>query len=86
MASEKLKREVFDKATPVRGRDPEAWRRDVAGNLIRYASHGTHGEYGWEIDHKVPVSKGGSDNIRNLQALHHEDNAAKSDKHPHRHG
>lgn len=86
MANENLKRAVFSKATPIRGRDPEIWGRDAAGNVIRYGSYGTQGKYGWEIDHKKPVSRGGSDDLRNLQPLHHEENKDKSDKHPHRLG
>ena len=72
--------QVWDKATPIRGKNPEAWRKDPEGNVIRYGSYGTQGEYGWEIDHKKPRSKGGTDNIRNLQPLQWEENRAKSNK------
>lgn len=74
------KDEVWEKAAKVRGENPDVLRRDSKGNIIRYNSYGTHGEYGWDIDHKRPKSKGGSDNIRNLQALHWEANLKKSDK------
>ncbi|MCG8104951.1 MAG: HNH endonuclease [Candidatus Thiodiazotropha endolucinida] len=34
---------------------------------------------GWEIDHIKPSSRGGSDNIRNLQALKTKVNREKAD-------
>jgi len=73
---------VWEKGTPIRGRNPETWRKDSEGNVIRYGSYGTKGDYGWEIDHKNPSSKGGTDNIRNLQPLQWEENRIKSDKYP----
>ncbi|MCB9047275.1 MAG: HNH endonuclease [Chitinophagales bacterium] len=39
-------------------------------------------EYGWEIDHIIPVAAGGTDNIHNLQALHWKVNEEKGDQHP----
>ena len=72
--------QVWDKAAAIRGKDPDVWRRDAAGNVIRHASYGTTGEYGWEIDHKNPVSKGGTDHQRNLQPLHWQENREKGDK------
>lgn len=80
MASKKDIETVWEKAKPVRGKDPDVWRKDVEGNPIRHGSYGTQGEYGWEIDHKHPVSKGGSDHQKNLQPLHWEANREKSDK------
>ena len=80
MASKRLIDEMWEKAQPVRGRNPETWRRDDEKNLIRKPSYGTQGEYGWEIDHKNPKSKGGSDNPRNLRPLHWEENREKGDK------
>ncbi|KUG25132.1 hypothetical protein ASZ90_005048 [hydrocarbon metagenome] len=35
--------------------------------------------YGWEIDHIIPLSLGGTDDIANLQPLHWENNRKKSD-------
>ena len=80
MPSQKLINDVWEKAKPIRGKNPDVWRRDAEGNKIRYGSYGTQGEYGWELDHKNPVSNGGTDNPRNLQPLHWEENRAKSDK------
>jgi 5-methylcytosine-specific restriction endonuclease McrA len=82
MPSNKLIDKVWEKATAMRGKNPDAWRKDSKGNTIRKASYGTQGEYGWEIDHKNPVAKGGTDDLRNLQPLHWEENREKSDKYP----
>ena len=80
MVSKKVIDQTWEKAKPIRGRNPETWGRDAEGNKIRKASHGTQGEYGWHVDHKNPKAKGGTDNPRNLQPLHWEANLKKSDK------
>ena len=80
MVTKKEVEGTWDRASKARGRNPSSWRRDEMGNLIRKASYGTEGEYGWEVDHRNPVSKGGSDDPRNLRALQTEANKRKSDK------
>jgi hypothetical protein len=80
MPSKKVVQAAWEKAASVRGRDPATWRRDEEGNLIRAASYGTQGEYGWEVDHRKPVAKGGTDDPCNLRALHTTANREKSDK------
>ncbi|PWL75365.1 HNH endonuclease [Candidatus Gastranaerophilales bacterium] len=72
----------WEKGTKIRGKNPDVWRKDCKGNTIRYGSYGTCGEYGWEIDHKHPVSQGGTNNYRNLQALHWQANRSKGKKYP----
>lgn len=80
MASKKTIDDVWDKGKPIRGKNPEAWRRDPDGNKIRKGSYGTEGEYGWEIDHIKPKARGGGDDLRNLQPLRPDANREKSDK------
>ena len=74
------KQKVWEKAHSIRGKNPDQYRRDAEGNVIRHASYGTLGKFGWEIDHKIPKSKGGSDAENNLRALHWEANREKGDK------
>ena len=80
MATKKQIEDTWDAAKEIRGKSPEVWRRDEEGNVIRRASYGTQGDYGWEIDHRNPVANGGTDNPRNLRALQWEENREKSDK------
>lgn len=80
MASQKKIDETWEKAKEIRGKNPDVWRKDVYDNKIRKSSYGTRGEYGWEIDHKNPKHNDGSDQSRNLQPLHWEENREKSDK------
>lgn len=58
MASNNIIKQVWEKAKPIRGQNPDAFRRDAKGNKIRRGSYGTHGEYGWQIDHKHPKGRG----------------------------
>lgn len=80
MATKKLIEEVWEKAKPIRGKDPDAWRKDKYDNKIRFGSYGTRGDYSWEIDHKNPKDKRGSDQLRNLQPLQWEENREKGTK------
>ncbi len=73
---------AWNKADPIKGKNPEVWREDNYGNTIKRGSYGTQGKYGWEVDHKHPKAKGGTDSPRNLQALHWEENRKKSDQYP----
>ena len=80
MPSKKDVEATWERAPKVRGENPDVWRRDEVGKKIRKAPYGTVGEFGWEVDHRNPVSKGGSDDGRNLRALNWKSNRRKSDK------
>lgn len=79
---EEIIQEVWEKGKPVRGKDSDLYRRDVAGNVIYKPSHGKNSEMGWEVDHKRPVSKGGKDNLGNLQPLQTGENKDKGNEYP----
>lgn len=79
--SEKRKRIVWNKASVIPGWDPNVWRRDRFGWTMNYQAYGDrNNDYGWEIDHNIPVSAGGQDNIFNMQPLHFRTNIFKSNK------
>ena len=65
---------VWDKAKPLKGRDSDKVRQDPYGNEIHRRQYGQETEHGWEIDHITPKSHGGSDRIKNLQALQTDTN------------
>ena len=62
--------------------DPRVYRVDQCGALMKRSAYGVIGVYGWEIDHKRPVSRGGSDELGNLQPLHWRNNRGKGDNFP----
>ena len=53
--------------------------RDITGELVYRHEHS---ETGWHIDHIKPLSKGGSNHIKNLQVLAAKENEAKADDYP----
>ena len=58
---------------------PDVWRRDAFDNAIRHDDYGNRdSDYGWEIDHIVPVSRGGTDAISNLRPLQWSANVARN--------
>lgn len=71
---------IWWKATPIKNLDKKDFQKDKFGNKIRWKDRGKISEYGWEIDHIIPKSKGGTDDISNLQPLHWQANRKKSDK------
>lgn len=76
-------RAVWDKGHLIPGRDPDEWRCDICGSTIRFLDHGnTKSRFGWEIDHVLPVSKGGKDDGANLRPLQWEINRLKGDAYP----
>lgn len=63
------KDKLWASAKTIPGKDPNLYRLDPYGNEIYYHSFGKNSEKGWTSDHIKPSSRGGSDTIRNLQAL-----------------
>lgn len=80
--SELIKNQVWNNARVMQGYNPNIWRQDLVGAWIKYDQYGEQSKYGWEIDHLCPSSRGGSDDISNLNALHWRNNRRKSDDYP----
>ena len=76
--SERAIQLVWEKGIRVEGY-PETIRKDVCGDWIQRNQHGSHSNYGWEIDHIVPASRGGPDALHNLRPLHWQNNRKRQD-------
>ena len=58
----------------------ETLRVDAWGwTIVRQDFGNTRSRYGWEIDHIIPVSQGGGDDLSNLQPLQWENNRRKDE-------
>jgi len=69
---------VWEKAKRVPGKNPAHTRKDAYGNLIRWQHYGMSTKYGWHIDHHIPQSRGGSDDVSNLVPMQYAANIKKS--------
>jgi 5-methylcytosine-specific restriction endonuclease McrA len=71
---------VWNMGTIVPGYDQNKYRRDRCGAWMAWTEYGNRDSaHGWEIDHIVPISRGGQHVINNAQPLHWRNNAAKAD-------
>lgn len=84
MATKKQQQVAWNNANRIKGKNPDVYRQDAYGNTIYKSSYGKKSDMGWEVDHKHPVSKGGTDCDKNLHAVQWEENRIKSDKYPYK--
>lgn len=78
--SETTIQRVWEKGTVDSNNSPAEWRKDQCGAWIHRSDYGNRdSDYGWEVDHITPESKGGNDDLSNLRPLQWENNANKQD-------
>ena len=71
--------QVWNKATRVSdANEAKGFRKDQCGAWILKSAHGDRSSpWGWEIDHIIPTSQSGTNQIGNLRPLHWRNNAAR---------
>lgn len=74
--------EAWEKAKPVKGVNPNIWRKDFAGAWIRKLDYGQRSMYGWSADTIRPISQGGETEENNLVAMHWKNRASKANNYP----
>ena len=77
--SDEVVQKVWSKGKTVEGYDKNQYRKDCCGAWMQRDLYGTTNQYGWEIDHVYPSSKGGTDDLVNLRPMHWENNRSKGD-------
>lgn len=82
---------LWNNASRVDGKNPEIWRHDPCGALIKKDDYGNRAsDYGWEVDHIVSrafLQQAGATNddidyIDNLRAMHWANNDSKGKDYP----
>ena len=85
--SETQKDHCWEKAPKRSTLNKNEYRFGAAGALIKYDDYGDEdSKFGWNIDHRKPISAGGSDEDSNIRAMHWENNLAKGDDYGNKNG
>ncbi len=69
---------VWNKGRPIPNYDPNVWRYDDDGRVIKRSDYGkSDSRHGWQIVHIVASALGGLDGLANLRPLHCKGNASR---------
>lgn len=88
--TEKQINDVWEKGSVIPDKDPDVYRKDAAGAIIKKDNRKVNTQFGWEIDHIYPkaklkeagVPKEKWDDLVNLRPLQADNNRKKGDDYP----
>jgi len=79
MATKDQIEKAWENAKKARGLNTDLYRKDPNGDIIFKPFYEKNSDKGWKVDYITPKSKGGSDDVDNLQVLKIKDSGQKGD-------
>lgn len=76
---------VWEKSAIISGYDATRYRKDLTGAWIernKYGDTSIDQGLGWEVDHRKPIAKGGTNILSNLRPLQWKNNRSKGENFP----
>ncbi len=74
---------VWDKGMPIEGYDSNFIRQDACGAwILKEAFSKLNNDFAWGIEHILPTSLGGDDNLVNLRPMNIQNIIAKANDYP----